>query len=406
MKILYLDPFLHAINPSNTLMPHLIDCMGDVTFFGPGYLPERIVSAGVIKFAERTGPYDAIVTGTNMPLIYNSDDDIQASARYARKFTALSSPGDQVYRFYRDVLENLGAIPANHRFSSMVAFDYYSATQAHVDKLERQDIRPITTNAAFIRAVADLPDWVNKEKHFRRQSDVFSDAWLDYTRSHPERIITALHFVGDSEFSLRSLEMRKGEISIPGVDYVTRREASAAMKRLGMKVSSRATYNVYRWLNRAGIDVYANYASLKFFNQSYFYNLMNTRYVYTAAEAFGVPIRKYFEIPAAGALLLATECNGFSQIGFKDGANCVIAGPHDLAEKVAMLEAEPDRAQRIASAGRRLMFEQHSISARASQIKACMESVMAGTYRGADWIDGKFTMRADSKAKKSAIHVR
>ena len=393
MKILYLDAFLHAINPSNTLMPNLINGVGDVTYFGPGYVSDQLLAAGVLKFAEKAGPYDVVVVGTNIPLIGASDDDVRAAARYAKKFTALSSSGELIYRFYKDVRAHLRSISASHRFASMIAFDYYSATQDQIDRLEQYEVKLITHNSSFVRRIEELPEWTNKEKHYQRQPHIFSNAWYDYVNSHPEKIVTALHFVSDSEFSFRGLSERKRDISIPGVDYVTRREATSSVKKLGLNINGKSIYNAFRVLNRLGIDVYANYGFLKFFNASYFYDLMSTKYVYTAAEAFGVPIRKYFEIPASGAVLLASSCNGFDRIGFKDGINCVVAGPQQLAAKISDLKRDPEVAQRIATAGRNLMFEQHSLSARTSQIKACMEAVLAGHYQGADWIDGKFVMR-------------
>src|SRR6266853_1102220 len=210
MKILYVDAFLHALNPSNTLMPNLANGLGDVTFFGPGYAPEPLLAAGVLKFAEKTGPYDAVIVGTNVPLIGASDDDVRAAARYAKKFTALSSDGDLIYRFYKDVRAHLRSIPATHHFSSMIAFDYYSATQAQIDRLEQYEVKLITYNSSFVRRMEDLPEWASKEKHYQRQPDIFSNAWYDYVHACPEKIITALHFVSDNEFSFRGLAERKG----------------------------------------------------------------------------------------------------------------------------------------------------------------------------------------------------
>ena len=106
-----------------------------------------------------------------------------------------------------------------------------------------------------------------------------------------------------------------------------------------------------------------------------------------------MPIRKFFEIPAAGTVLLAAPCEGFGRIGFVDGVNCVVATPDRLAEAIRDLGRDPERAQRIAAAGRRLIYDQHSLSARARQIRACFELILTGSYAGAEWVDGRFLVR-------------
>jgi glycosyltransferase involved in cell wall biosynthesis len=393
IKILYVDVHLHFINPTNTLSPTLMSEVGDVTFYGPGYVAAAELAAGILRFIDKTGPYDCLVVGPNIPVASRSEVDLRESAKYIGRYTALSSPVEVVRRFHKDVLGSFHAIPIRHRIAFFINFDYYSATQSHVDRLEERELVIIAPNEHFSTRITDLPDWTSQEKHFRRHQRVISDAWYDFLKARPERVITALHFMSDGEFSFRGLSSRQSQVSIPGVDYVTRRNAAAALRKNGIAISGKLAYNIYRVLNKVGVPVYTNFIALKLFNLSYFANLIDTKYAYTAAEAFGLPIRKFFEIPAAGAVLLATRCNGFDRIGFRHGVNCIEVTPDRLADVIVQLDKDPDRAQRIASAGRQLVFERHSISARASQIKVCIESILKGTFAGAEWVDGEFHIR-------------
>jgi spore maturation protein CgeB len=99
-------------------------------------------------------------------------------------------------------------------------------------------------------------------------------------------------------------------------------------------------------------------------------------------------LRKYFEIPALGSVLVCLPCNGFEELGFRDKVNAMICEPDQLPELARWLNENTDKAQEIADAGRRLITERHTIEARACQLKTALESVLAGKWRGGVWRDG------------------
>ena len=72
-KILYVDAHLHFINPTNTLSPVLINEIGDVAFYGPGYVSSTELAAGILKYIDRTGPYDCVAFGPNVPVATDSE---------------------------------------------------------------------------------------------------------------------------------------------------------------------------------------------------------------------------------------------------------------------------------------------------------------------------------------------
>ncbi|MBV8790736.1 MAG: hypothetical protein JO237_01640, partial [Pseudolabrys sp.] len=259
MRILYIDSHLHFINPTTTLLPNVINGVGEVTFYGPGYVADDILAQGVLKFSERTGPHDIFVVGPNMPILSFSDDNLRATVDYIAKFTALGSSKDTTYAFFVDVLKHLNDLVIPHRFASLVSFDWYSSRPEQIERLIHYDLKLITPNEHFIRPMAELPEWASDEKHYQRNAHLLSDAWYHFIAARPERVITALHFVADAEFSFRALCARRGQISIPGIDYATRRQAMAALRQKRMRIPSRIFYNLYRTLNRIGVPVYANF---------------------------------------------------------------------------------------------------------------------------------------------------
>ncbi|MDP2035630.1 MAG: glycosyltransferase [Polaromonas sp.] len=393
MKILYTDAHLHSLNPTNTLMSTLVAAaVDDICFYGPGFVSEAQLSQGLLRFIDQTGPYDALVLGPNVPLFSRSSEDTLAAAKYAKRFTALASSPNDLVKYFDDVLAAVPLTPIPLRFACLVTLDYYGCTGNHIERLEKFGLHVIAPDSTFATRLEQLPRWANQEAHFVRKKDRISNAWADFTTAHPDRIVTALHFIADSEFSFRGLSARTASVSIPGVEYVLRRQAVAALKEKGIRLSTKGIFNGFRLANRIGLPVFGRFVPLKLFNLFFFRDLIDTRFVYTARGAFGIPIRKFFEIPAAGAMMICSPPLGFSEIGFRDGEHYINADPANLPDILQMFGADIDRAQAIAAAGRKLVFEKHSLRARAEQLRACLEAIKQGAYESGSWKEGSFTV--------------
>jgi len=393
MRILFADACFHTLNPTNNLMSNLVAWVSDdIRFYGPGFVSESELSSGLLRFIEQTGPYDALVLGPNIPVFAFTSCDVIAAANYAKRYTALSSPTQDLVKYFDDVLAATPVSCIKLRFACLVTLDYYGCTQSHIDRIEQFGLYVIAPNSTFTNRLKSLPEWVNEEAHFLRKKDRISDAWTDFVCQNPQRVLTALHFVADAEFSFRSLESRAADVSIPGVQYFLRKRAVASLKVAGIAYSTKGFFNAFRLANRLGLPVFSRFTPLKLFNLLFFRDLLDTRYVYTARGGFGTPIRKFFEIPAAGALMICSPPIGFSDLGFKDGEHYVHAEPDQLPRVLKELKADPCRAQTIASAGRRLVFEKHSLRPRAEQLRSCFDAVLQGNYKGATWNDGDFKL--------------
>ena len=75
-------------------------------------------------------------------------------------------------------------------------------------------------------------------------------------------------------------------------------------------------------------------------------------------------IRKHFEIPATGALLITERTEALEAAGFHDLVNVVYAEPDDVCDKLDHLFAHPDELERIARAGQQLVHERHTMAQR------------------------------------------
>lgn len=79
-------------------------------------------------------------------------------------------------------------------------------------------------------------------------------------------------------------------------------------------------------------------------------------------------VRKHFEIPASGAVLLTERTPAVEAAGFVDMESAVFADESDAADKVEHLLAHPDLLRRIAAAGQRLAHERHDLTDRKSVV--------------------------------------
>jgi hypothetical protein len=106
-------------------------------------------------------------------------------------------------------------------------------------------------------------------------------------------------------------------------------------------------------------------------------------------------VRKFFEIPALGSVLVCMPCNGFEALGFENGVNAMVARPDQIPEVHAFLEAHPEEAQNIADAGRELIWEKHTVQARAAQLAASLDAILSGRFKGSYWEKGEFCLEGE-----------
>ena len=112
----------------------------------------------------------------------------------------------------------------------------------------------------------------------------------------------------------------------------------------------------------------------------------------TDGGAYDMMIRKFVEIPAAGALMLARPCAGFEALGFRDGESAIILDETDPVGQVLALLETPDRLQSIAGKGQQLVWSKHSIHARAQQMAASLGRIQEERFAGSFWNEGEFKM--------------
>src|SRR5262249_8591368 len=151
-----------------------------------------------------------------------------------------------------------------------------------------------------------------------RKRDRITSEWHAFLKRQSDRVISLHHFVGDNEFFFRGLAERRKRIAVPGVGYVMRERALAALRRQKIKPASRMIFRGFLAANRLGLPVFSRFLPLRMFNVAFQGSLLDSRCAFTAPEGSGMAVRKFFEIPAAGAVLLCVPPHNFGALGFKD----------------------------------------------------------------------------------------
>lgn len=392
MRVLYVDANAWHINPTANLLPIMIrERFPAASFYGPGFVGDEELASGLNAYVATHGPFDVAILGPATPFLGEGEAADAGAVGFLRRYASHRMADSSLLHFFAEARACFGRLPVPVRVVSVLNFDYYATTQAQIDTLLEQSISVLGPNEQFVLALENLPDFASKEKHFIRKADRFSNAWRNFLRQHPERVITATHFVGPQEYCFEPLAARPYEVAVPGVEYLLRKDAVKRLANTRLRSASKLYFHAYRLANRLGLPAYSNPVALRMYNLFFQRTLADTQCVYTARGGFGIPIRKFFEIPAAGALLICSPCNGYDALGFEVGKHYIHAEPAQLVDALAAWLGNP-LAQSVAAAGQEIVISRHSMSARGEQIERCLQAMLAGSFRGARWRAGEYVV--------------
>ena len=139
---------------------------------------------------------------------------------------------------------------------------------------------------------------------------------------------------------------------------------------------------------RIGLNLWANPSFQQFMNSEQRKILNNSQFSYTCGSEIKWPVRKFFEIPAAGAVLLCSEFNGMRDAGFIHGENCMIIDPNNIHEILSKAK-KTNKFDKIARNGRDMIATSHSLSKRSEQLSVAIDKTLDASFCGADWVNGE-----------------
>ena len=314
MRICYFGLNRKYFNKSMQLYPRLVAESGKTTFIGPGYSHAQTFE-NMTEFRKKFDVVEADLVVCDMDTFGYEFLGVNLD-RSIYKFTA-----ETVKKFAK----LFDAILPDIKCPVIVYcnFDHYYAPSKLIEKLIKNSAYVISRDRDFWRPKELLAD-LSKETFFK----AVNDNWYSYVIENNDRVISLPHFITPDEVKLDNRE-RDIDVSVLGVKYYYRLEAIKALESSGINC-------VTGELNRKFISKLMQWFPTKFqsnYRSSFIKILERSKTSFTCGSALGFPIRKYFEIPASGSILLCKPFLNFENLGFKSGVNCFSIDENDLQRR-------------------------------------------------------------------------
>jgi hypothetical protein len=377
VKLLFLDINLRYINPTRALIPGMLRECADTSFYGPGYQRVEVLERGLQAFYDANGPFDFVIGNEHSIRLHRQF----ASGNYLQFGKASLALMDGIRDWF--------AAYRGKKIALLLESDMFNLRPEQISALKDAAAwYAVLWDRWLMESVKDSKD-LEHEAYARQANDNF----FDFITANERRVIAFPHFVADSEFAWGCLADRDARWNVPGVPYYYRRLAGQALAARGLLKRQFSWMRGYALLARLGLRPYSNGLLLSLYGTQFNLAIERTRYSYTCGSAQKMHIRKHFEIPARGAVLVTAPVHGLASLGFVDGVNCFVRTPRELVDLHEELERDPDRAQSVASAGRDVVWSTHRAEHRARQLRECLCAIERGRFAGCVWQDGRWAVQ-------------
>lgn len=385
MKILFIGFNAKYINPTNQLIPRALKLFAQVSLFGPGFVADQILEDGLAAFAAMHGPFDFVATTTQIAV----DSDPNTTENFYRQFSLMQWGSSSIALFMVDAKRYL-----NQSKTPKVVFvmdlDTHGVPSDLLSQLDTFSDYIVSWGKGFSRPNDELP-YLKLEQAYKRKATL--GLWYDFCESRSKKFINLGHFVGTHEFEFTDTSLRRTDVSVAGQLYYSRERTLDLLKRNNrLRVADTRYRIIFSVLSKIGWSPYSRFLPHVIYRALFKRVLCQSKISMTDGAAYDLMIRKFVEIPASGALLLARPCVGFESLGFRDGESAVLLDESDPAGQVIALLSDPVRVQAIASKGQEVVWKNHSIHARAQQMEKSLRRILEGRFAGSAWRDGEFVL--------------
>lgn len=393
IKVLFLDINIHYIAPTRNLVPSMLGHNLHVTMYGPGYSSEKTLKNGLNQFYKKNGPFDFILASEH--IIFFQDN---LKGNKGKSLNDIYSK-NYVLRFQNFLLDDFFNNALNFfyhtkikKIITMFETDYIYISSERTNILKSLDCYMIAEGHQLI-----IPSKNLKKGSYEKFSNKATDNWTYFAKDHYDKIISLPHFVSEGEFVYGDIQNRTRTINVPGVNYYYRTQAIKKLKKAKIKMDSKYHLFFYSLMSKLGMRPFSNSNLIKLYNNIFTESIINSKYCFSCGSTVEVTLRKFFEVPACGSLLIlepfSFEGNRMlKSLGFIDGHNFISCHNENLIDKIAELERNTEYASKIALRGQEMVFKNHSAVARSEQIFKSLDAISKGQFKGTSWVKGKFKL--------------
>jgi hypothetical protein len=363
----------------------------ELNFYGPGFVSDAILAQGIDKYVESIGGVDLVFTSKDFCGGYEAE----RLSRFVDRYVVLLNGGRVTSRILADVSQFLRR-NKQRVIASLIDVDPHAVDQATLDMFLSHADYFFCWGEGFVNTLGETGA-AAREHHLRKKQarGLTLGLFDEFVRLHSKTIINLGHFVSDSEFYWGGLANRKYDVAVPGSRYARREDTQDLLRSAKGLVLAQPRYRIaYQIAERLSVRPFSKFYLSHLYNLAFQRVLSRSKVCVTDGGMNNFPVRKFFEIPAAGALLACWPATGMESLGFINGVNCVfIRSEVEATETITSIVANPARFEPIAAAGRDLVLREHSVFARATQLRGAIQRVRAGTFAGSGWKDGRFICR-------------
>jgi hypothetical protein len=385
MRILYLDSRVEFLNPTRELQLALLKQVGDVTAFGPGYVSETELAAGLDSFVKIHGTFDILVVTEQVTnaAIWPTIPNLEAIyRRNHRRHFPISH-----LRFVPEILQ-FALVSQLPKVAFVMETDYYEIDRVQVETLLQFD-GLVGFGEQFVRPLTDVQRY-----GLERFAPRANDNYARMVRAHADRVLSFPPFV-----SSRELEPHPGArpqrplVAVPGASYVARQGARRTLSAAGLLApGARHLRKAFGALSRGGVPMYSSSFGQAILRSAYRREISNSALAFADGSGLEWPVRKFFEIPAFGSALMCLPCNGFGDLGFIDGESATATTPESIVDDARQLLADPLRLGRLQLGGWNVIRQSHTVEARGPVLEGAFKRIIAGTFSGSWWERGSLVL--------------
>jgi hypothetical protein len=368
-RILYIGFNKKYSNPGYEPPIDVLATIMDMDYFGPGFSTPYELDNGIEEYIKTLNlSYDYVICDA---LVFEYENIRNRKNRFGG--TALFFE-NKLYDKYAPILKTF-FLDNKYQKLLLSNWDYYNISTEIIDEIINNKIIIIGTDKSVMKAYAEDQSTYNTTNN-----------WYDFSRRFPERIISSPHFLANYEFNRTPLFSRDIFFDVPGTEYAERKEVMrlTKLKRTKHFRLQKILNFIFFFLRRK-----PNRDILNFFNNRFNNKISNTKICYVSGSSLEYPIRKYFEIPGKGTLLVCSSFTGMVSLGFRNKVNCIIL--NELTEVNNILKNYNEfECQSIASNGLKLIEQKHSFRARVEQWKSSFLLIENGAFNGSTWVNGEY----------------
>ena len=372
IKALFIGFNRSYTNPTTEIILRVLGHVCKLSYFGPGFSDNNSLSIGIDEWLKNQESFDIIITDS---YVLECDNIKQRKKPFLGDFI-LFNPLE--FYYYCDSLQSFFLKYEGDKIF-IANFDTYGVQQNIIDRL-------ITSNTYVIDGGVS----VNKPKDLVElaygKPTTGNDNWFNFVDSYKHKVISLPHSISSLEFDFSSLSMRKNDFNVIGAPYDERKIAFGLLP-VGLRLKKQIKY--YKHALAFRLNKTLTERQLMKMRQDYMRTISNSVLCYCSGGPWMAPVRKYFEIPARGAVSIGMKCNGFEDLGFIDGINFLEAKSNIEISKI-LLNASQIEFQSIAIKGREMIWQNHSDLARTYQLTESINKINEKTFKGSYWKLGKY----------------